>query len=305
MFTRYWTASLFVLFVPMALLNPVSDAALARLNAPGTAVSIITEDEGTIAVRLHACPAHMRPLDLDAEACPLDPDAANLQIAATVGGVNRHDLSDATPEGDALVWSGLPFAVYVLQVRDFAPGYDRYLIPGRSGLNIPPDLGYTASPNEGYLLPLDAAHPSYLLDVYVFRTYESAGALRLDMRLWQCPPGVAAAPDMRDRGCVALPAPPAGFDLQVAGAAVRDPLQLAQAAAHDDGDLGWDDVPGGEYRITARLPADMSGYAVRSYDPGVRVHLLSDHSGYALVFLLQAGALPAPSEATLDVYLLH
>jgi hypothetical protein len=302
MFPRNWTASL---FVAVALLLLVSDAALARLSAPAPVVSTSTEDEGTIAVRLHACPAHMRPLDFDAAACPLNPDAANLQVAASSGGANRRDLSDATPEGDALAWGGLPFAEYALQVRDFAPGYDRYLIPGRSGLNISPDFGYTASPNEGYLLPLDATHPSYLLDVYVFRAYESAGALRLNVRLWQCPPGIAAAPDMRGHSCVALSAPPAGFDLQVAGEGVGDPLQLAQAAADDDGDLGWDDVPGGEYRVTARLPPDMPRYAVRSYDPGVRVQLLSDNSGYALVFLLEAGALPAPSEATLDVYLLH
>ena len=303
MFVRYWTAWLFVPFVAVALLMLVSEAALARLNAPASVVSTITEDTGKIAVRLHACPAHMRPLDLDTAACPLDPDVANVQIGASRGGANHHDLSDATPEGDALAWSGLPFTVYVLQVRDLTPGYDRYLIPGRRGLNISPDLGYTVSPNEGYLLPLDAAHPSYLLDVYVFRGYESVGALRLDVRFWQCPPGVAAAPDMRDHGCGALPAPPAGFDLQLAGAGIE--LQLAQAAADDDGDLGWDDVPGGEYRITARLPAYMPGYAVRSYNPGVRVQLLSDHSGYALVFLLEGGALPAPSEATLDVYLLH
>jgi hypothetical protein len=308
MVSRHWTASLLTVFVLTALLIPIPERALAR-QTPSS-----SEIEGTIAVRLHACPAGMRPLDLDAAACPLDPDVADLQIFVG-SGENRRNLDEATPDGDAFAWSGLPFGEYVLKVTEFASGYDRYQIPSQSrGLNISPDFGYTAGPNEGYLLSLDAGHRSYLLDVYVFRAYESSGSLDLGAQLWQCPSGVVAAPDMRNLGCAALAAPPAGFALEIAGGGLTRPLQLAgagaatslrtQAAADDAGRLGWEAVPGGEYRVTAVLPAGTPGYAVRCYCPGVRVQVLSDHSGYALVFLLEEGALPAPSEAVLDVYLL-
>ena len=259
---------------------------------------------GSIAVRLHACPAPMRPLDLDPAACPLAPDVADPRIFVVGSGANQRDLADATREGDTFTWSGLPFAEYVLQPSALAPGYDRYLIPGRRGLNLAPDLGYSASPNEGYLLPLDSAHPAFDLDLYVFRASERAGSLRLGARFWQCPPGVAAAPDMRDLGCAALTAPPPGFELEIAGAGLAAPLRLAQATPEAGGFQSWGAVPGGEYRVTARLPAGTPGYAMRSYDLGVRVQLLSDHSGYALVFLLEVGALPAPSKAVLDVYVL-
>jgi hypothetical protein len=277
---------------------------LVLLAIPTPITSSAAAATGSIAVRLHACPAHMRPLDLDPAACPLDPDVAEVAIFVVGSGVNQRDLSDAAREGDAFIWSGLPFADYVLKVSAFAPGYDRYLVPGRRGLNLSPDLGYSDGPNEGYVLPLDGAHPAYDLDLYAFRAYEGGGSLRLGLRFWQCPPGVAAAPDMRDRGCTAVSSPPPGFALEIAGAGVPSPLRLEQATAEEDGFGIWGTIPGGEYRITARLPAGTPGYAVRSYDPGVRVQLLSDHSGYALVFLLDAGALPAPTQAMLDVYLL-
>lgn len=295
MVARRWTSSLLVLLVLFAVLVPVPGVALARQTAP----------TGNIAVRLHACPEQMRPLDFDAAACPLDADVADLQIFVIGSGANRRATADAMREGDALVWDDLPFGEYVVQPKQLAAGYDRYLIPGQSGLNISPDLGYSVGPNEGYLLPLDAAHPTYTIDLYVFHAYESAGALRLGVRFWQCPDGVAAAPDMRGLGCAVLPAPPPGFDIEVAGAEIARPLSLAQAIAEAGDRWSWGDVPGGEYRVTARLLADSPGYAVRAYDPGVRVKLLSDHSGYALAFLLAPGALPAPTQATLDVYLLR
>jgi hypothetical protein len=286
-----WRLTIIALSVTLLMLpTPVANGAAAAT--------------GSIAVRLHACPAPMRPLDLDPAACPLAPDVADLRIFVLGGGGNQRDLTDATREGDTFTWTGLPFAEYLLQPSALAPGYDRYLIPGRRGLNLAPDLGYSVSPNEGYLLPLDAAHPAYDLDLYVFRAAESAGSLRLGARFWQCPPGVAAAPDMRDLGCVSLSAPPPGFELEIAGAGAQSPLRLTQATPEAGGFQSWGAVPGGEYRVTARLPAETPGYAVRSYDPGVRVQLLSDHSGYALVFLLGAGARPAPSNAALDVYVL-
>ena len=273
--------------------TPVFDLPVYLFHAPTG-----TTDQGSVSVRLLACPAGMRPLDFDPAACTPDPNVADLQIFVAGSGENRRNLAGARQEGESFVWDGLPFGEYVIQPMRLAAGYDRYLIPALSrGLNIAPDMGYSVSPNEGYLLPLDAEHPRYHLDVYGFRAFQGSGSARVGVRFWQCPPGVAAAPDMRDRDCAALAAPSAGFRLEIAGAGVASPLRLDAAAPDSGGTLGWDDVPNGEYRLTSQLPVGTPGYAVRSYDPALRVRLLSDHSGYALVL--------DPGAVTLDFYLLQ
>lgn len=257
---------------------------------------------GEIVVTLHVCPAGMRPLDFQPAACPTDPTVADLQIFILGSGEHRRDLTEATRDGAIFTWDDLPFGEYVLQAAQFAEGYDRYLIPSlREGLNIAPDMGYTAGPNEGYLLPLEAEQTAYGLDVYVFRPFAGSGAAWLDLRFWQCPAGVSAASDMRDRGCTPLASPPAGLSLEITGSGVPHPLRLEQATIGASGDLGWSDVPSGEYRLTAQLPAGTPGYAARSTDPALRVMLLSDHSGYALI--LDPGR--PRGNAALDIYLLR
>lgn len=287
-----WTTRALVVLVALSGLLPLA----------GSAVAVSRLDQGTVAVVLHDCPAGMRPLEFQPAACHDDASVADLQIFVLGSGENRRDLTEATRDGARFTWDDLPFGEYVLQATRFAEGYDRYLIPSlRDGLNIAPDMGYTAGPNEGYLLPLDAEQTAYGLDVYVFRPFAGSGAARLDARFWQCPAGVSAAPDMRDLGCAPLAGPPAGFSLEIAGSGTPHPLRLEQATGGANGSLGWSDVPSGEYRLTAQLPARTPGYAVRSTDPALRVMLLSDHTGYALI--LDPGR---PSGvAALDIFLLQ
>lgn len=275
-FGRFFTV---MALLTLALIPAGASYSQVRQSPPG----MHGDETGSIAVQLLACPVGMRPLDLDEPACAPDSDVADLQIFVLGSGKETLTLSDATQESDVFTWGGLPFGEYLLQATAFAPGYDRYLIPGLDGLNISPDLGYSASPNEGFVLPLDATRPRYALDVYVFQHFAEAGSARLDVRFWQCASGVTAAPDMRGLDCAALAAPPAGFALELSGAAAPIPITLDDATSDDRGRLGWDTVPSGEYRLISRLPAGIAGYAVRSYDPSLRVQLLSDRSGYALV----------------------
>jgi len=246
----------------------------------------------------------MRPLDLEPTACSPNSTAIALLLGAASAAGNRPHPVPAPHDDAVLAWSGVPFGTYVLKATGFAPGYDRYVIPGRTGLNIPPDLGYTAGPNEGYLLPLDAAHPRYDFDVYVFRAFAATGSVRLGVRLWQCPAGVTAAPEMRDLGCVVLDVAPPTFTLEISGRGGA--FRLDQATTDSGGFLTWGDVPRGEYVLKAQLAQGMSGYAVRSHGSGIRLQLLSDRSGYVLV-LGPGIATPPPltEDAAIDVYLLR
>jgi hypothetical protein len=244
----------------------------------------------------------MRPLDLDPAGCPIDPTAASLTVFPTSDAQEGAVRRDPVRQGTTMIWHDVPFGPWVLKVMEFAPGYDRYLIPGRSGLNAPPDLGYTEGPNEGYLLPIDAAYPRYDFDLYVFRAFTATGTVRLAVRLWQCPAGVVATPEMSNLGCEGLAAAPPGFRLRIMGRGGE--FALGPATPNSSGHIEWGAVPRGEYMLQADLNAGATGYAVRSEDAAARVHLLSDRSGYALI-LGSGTATPTPAAVAIDVYLLH
>lgn len=277
----------------------------ALVAAPaGATPPSFAADRGEVTVTIHACPAEMRPLDLEPADCAPDATVADLAVFPTSGSQEGADhLSEPLRQDATLTWRDIPFGRWVLKPTELASGYDRYVIPGRRGLNAPPDLGYTVSPNEGYLLTFDAEHPRYEFDLYVFRTLEATGTVRLGVRLWQCPAGVVAAPEMDDLGCVALAAAPSGFTLRIMGRGGE--FSLDQLTPTASGLKMWETVPRGEYVLQAELDEGTTGYAARSSDAGVRTQVLSDGSGYALV-LSSGTATPASAEeVALDVYLLR
>ena len=144
----------------------------ARVGAQVAGLATPTPMLGEVAVVVYDCPAGMRPETIEPALCRYTTGPLiDLRLAPVVANdFEQRSLGDARLDGEVYVWDGLPFATYVLQARALAEGYDRYLIPGQEGLNTPPELGYTISPNEGYLLPIDAAVPGCDLPVYVFRT---------------------------------------------------------------------------------------------------------------------------------------
>jgi hypothetical protein len=265
MFARLWTPSLRVLVILVALLTFVPASALARQTA----------STGQVSLTLYHCPEEMRPETLVAAQClsTIGPIVEVQLWPLYMGDAYPSTLRDASRDGEAFVWDELPFADYFVQARSLAGGYDRFLIPGLEGLNSPPQLGYTASPNEGYIVPLDATTPMRDLPIYVFRAPAEdsgrveAGEGSIAVRLHACPAHMRPL----DLDAAACPLDPAVANLQIS----------VIGSGEERRDLE-DATPQGD-----------------------ALALLSDHSGYALVFLLDAGALPTPTQATLDVYLLR
>ena len=269
-----------MLLVLVLLLGTLSAEAVRARQTPSSlpgATPPTSTGPGEITVQILACPAGMRPLDLEPTACSPNATAIALLLGAASAAGNRPHPVPAPHDDAVLTWSGVPFGTYILKAKEFAPGYDRYFIPGRTGLNIPPDLGYTSGPNEGYLLPLDAEHPRYDLDVYVFRAFAVTGTVRLGVRLWQCPAGITAAPEMRDLNCVALDVAPPNFAFKSA-AEVENSGSIRHQAVMTGSWRGWLSHEA-NIVITARLAADVNEYAVRAHGSGIRLQVLSDRSG--------------------------
>lgn len=286
-----------------AVIGPAVEApAIAAAPPPPT-----TSTTGAISLAPYACPLGMRPETLDPGACSPDPDVMALQTFVLSSGANRRTLADATFAGGVFTWSGLLFGDYVIQATELAPGYDRYLIPGLGGLNAgaaPPERGYTVSPNEGHLLPLGPAAPRPDLGVYAFRATTTPGPASLGLFLHACPPGVAAAPDLRQAGCTPIDPLAAGFDVRLDADELPRPLTLADALPAGAGGYRWEGLPSANYTLSVTLPSGYDGYALRSSRPDFSVTPLPDRTGYA--FTLRDG-LFAPGEirrVTVDAYLL-
>ena len=281
-------------------------------------------ESGSIAVTVHACPPGMAPADLDPAACPPGP-VADLDLFVLGTGAGRRGPGDAERRGDALVWGDLADGTWVVKVDRFAVGFDRYRVPGGGPLNGPDDAGLTSGPNEGYLVPVSAGAPPAALDLYVFRAplpatppaaptvagtpagagTRPAGGVAVQVRVWQCPPGVAAAADMRALGCRALESRPDGLDLALRGgrlAAADVTPRIADATPVPGGLLPLATLPGGDYTASATLPATAGGYALRSADARATVTLLESRTGYEVDL---DPAAPGPDgPVILDLYLL-
>jgi len=283
-----------------AVIGPAVEAPAVSAPPPPVAT-------GAISLAPYACPVGMRPETLDLGACAPAPDVMALQLFVPGSGANRRTSADATVADGVFTWDGLPFGEYVVQATDLAPGYDRYVIPGLGGLNAgtaPPQRGYTVSPNEGHLLSLDPAAPRPDLGVYAFRAAATPGPATLGLFLQTCPPGVVAAPDLRQAGCLPIDPFAVGFDVRLDADELPRPLTLADALATDAGGYLWEGLPYANYTLSVTLPPGYDGYALRSYRTDFSVTPLDDRTGY--VFALD-DALFAPGDlrrVNIDAYLL-
>ena len=145
---------------------------VARVGDEVPAPAGATATSGEIGVALYDCRPGMRPETLNPDRCQytIGP-VVDLRLNQFDAGIETQlALRDARLVDELYVWDRLPFGEYLLQAKELGSGFDRFLIPGLTGLNTPPELGYTISPNEGYLLTLDAEHSVYELPVYVFRS---------------------------------------------------------------------------------------------------------------------------------------
>nr|MBA3416005.1 hypothetical protein [Chloroflexia bacterium] len=103
---------------PAAQASPVAGGGQAGVGGPGV-----------IAATVFGCPADIRPRQLSADACELDPAAVELELVALDGQAPR-SLGSPQSQDQGVVWSGLPLGVYAVRAAGFGPGFSRVLVPG-------------------------------------------------------------------------------------------------------------------------------------------------------------------------------
>jgi hypothetical protein len=149
---------------------------------------------------------------------------------------------------------------------------------------------------------------AYVAAVLTTRPEQAPRAGAADLGLWvsHCPPGVTAQPVMTNRGCVIGDPLASGLDVRITGPTLATPLTLANSGPGDAGARVWADVPFGTYTLTATLPPDAVGYALRPTVESLVINRLPDGTGYTFTI---DGTLFDPrsdyQRVNLDVYLLY
>ena len=255
---------------------------------------------GDIVATFHACPPGVFASEASPEACPETERPGEFQIFVLGSGDGRRTLDDADVDRGQGSWDGMPPGDYLLNALALPSGFARFFVPGLEGVNAPPERGYTAGPNEGYVVPIGSGAPPHQLDVYLIPAPRpGAPTTDLDVGTFDCPPGVQAAPDMVGLGCEAT-APPVELDLALEGDALLALGGSGAATPTTDDGWSWPALPEGDYVLRAELPPEVDGYAVRASGP-VSAEPLAGGDGY----LLAVNPGPADDPAVLAVYLLE
>jgi len=258
---------------------------------------------GAVSLRFFACGGGVMPGEVARASCSPTDRIPDLQVFVIGSGANQRGIGEAVQEDGAFTWAGLPDGEYVLNARSLPEGFDRFYVAALDGLNSPPRDGYTAGPNEGYLIAVgEATSRQWAINVYLIRSEVSVD---LGFRFWACPPGVTAEPDMGGRGCVSAP-PVDGFavelyplDLLTGGPAVEEPVTLDGADRADPERAVVRGLEPGPWLLRGFAPDGVSGFAMRSADPRIGISLNEDRTGYTLALP------PEPAGVgTIDVYLL-
>lgn len=215
--------------------------AAARLGTAGVVqgrhVPVGQAVGGALIADFHACPPGAFASDSSPKACPETEDFGELQIFVLGSGDHRRTLDDADIARSQVIWDDLPPGDYVLNALALPPGYGRFFVPGLDGINAPPERGYTAGPNEGYLIPIGAERSIYEMDVFLIpEPAPGAPTIDLELSVFACAPGVEAAPNMDGLGCTPV-APPSRFEPTLEGDAL--PSAAPRASATPTATEGW------------------------------------------------------------------
>lgn len=284
--------------------------------AASPAASPAASAGGTVAVRLHACPAGMRPGESNTNLCPPDFDAVELTLVAVLDDGVERDLGEPEAAGSVLQWTGLAPGDYLLQATGFGPGFDHFFVPGLTGAADDGAQGYPAGLEGGYRLPI-TSDSRFNLDVFAFTAGDqpprgtpvvrtTAVAVRQDetgavgVRMHACPTvGLFSF----DPAACALASPP--FDVSLVSPDLPATLTLADTEPGADGYQTWDDLEPGDYVLQVPLmPAGTIAYFTTET---ATVTLLPDGTGYAvavgddaepvLIDVYAVGPEPAPPTA--------
>ena len=209
--------------------------------------------DGSVAVRLRACPVGMRPAEANPNLCPLDFNAVDLTLIEVMPGGEERDLGEPVAAGSELQWADLAPGDYILRATGFGPGFDRFVVPGLAGVAGNAAEGYPAGPDSGYLVPVTASVLRFQLDVFAFSAAEpaprtpvvqtTAVAVRQEtggtvgVRMFACP--TVGLVSFDPVACAVAVAP---FDVSLASAELPAALALADATPDADGFQRWDDL---------------------------------------------------------------
>ena len=253
-----------------------------------------------VGLTFHACPPGVFASEASPEACPSTEDLGAFQIFVLGSSGNRRTLDDAGGGRGQVSWGNLPSGDYLLNALALPPGVARFFVPNLEGINAPPERGYTAGPNEGYLIRIGPEATVAEFDVFLIPAPRpEAATTDVAVDVFACPPGVEAAPVMDNLGCAPI-APPPGLELTVEGDPLLDPAAAPVATPSAEGGWVWSDLPEGDYLLRAELPPGVDGYAIRA-NGSVRASVLAGGSGY----LVGVDPAPAGEPAALAVYLLE
>ncbi|MGI9252196.1 MAG: hypothetical protein ACR2J8_00485, partial [Thermomicrobiales bacterium] len=154
----------FSTFVAAAMTEGLKEAE-AYGTPRATPESAATSGNGAISVVTHSCPAELKTSEASPDVCPLDPKAMILDLVA-LDGEQPKDLGSPPVRDGLPIWSDLAPGRYGLRAVVLADGFDRFFIANREGIGGPPENGYKAAGEEGYLIELTDEKPSTRVDVY-------------------------------------------------------------------------------------------------------------------------------------------
>lgn len=156
----------FVAFV-VAMIGPeVPPVEAVEAPAPATATEIAVEPgapdaatgEGSIAIQVFSCPPGMDAQTVAAAVCAPAGEGFDVTLS---GGILQSPLTlaDATGEGGAFTWSGLPYGDYLIAEVVLPPGATTFSL---SAANV------TGDAESGYGVTLDEANPALAVRIYAF-----------------------------------------------------------------------------------------------------------------------------------------
>ncbi|MCC6312745.1 MAG: hypothetical protein IT337_01930 [Thermomicrobiales bacterium] len=272
-------------------------------SSPRAATQSATGGSGSIEVVLRTCPAGVNPREASAQRCPETNGAVSLELVALGEASSRTIVAAAPGSGGVTRWVDLPPGEYVLRAEGFAPGLERFFIPGLQGVGGSPERGYPVARDRGFKTTLSEASPVFRLDAYAFAADRGSNANRstaqpvstsvvatprrgaVTLRVWLCPDALQTFDAAR---CTLAPEP---YAVTLASANRQTSLTLEDA--HPDGSGGWiwESVAFDNYVL--QQPVIAPGAATYYLPVG---QLLPDNSGYVVTLAKDAPQL------TLDVY---
>lgn len=267
----------------------------------------------SVVLDVESCPPGTTLPEIQAVGC----DAVSSGFEATLSGDQLDSpltLAQADFTSDQPRWVGLPGGSYLLTFNALPNGHDT------SYVFATPDQGTAVSrvgdSLAGFAFSLGPAttgeNGAVVLHSFFVTSGEPAAVsgaagqpVTIGVVVWDCPPGVVAMPDMTGAGCAITDPNASKLNLTLVGAALATPLILSDASAGGGNSWFWGGVPLGDYTLTATLPPNSSGYAVRATGFSGAIRPLRDGTGYAMT--LDEGLFSQVQERRidLDVYLLY